>query len=284
MSFIERMRSIFKDTKSPPETAETNRSPEKAAEPGADFHRLSCKDGAYYITSRAAYRTDGTLKPQTIAQVFNFAYSMTFTSEGEHRSTRSGGNHSRKNGEIFANTFQGKLAECAACNFFYQYDKNVQPDFSISKLGKWDTSDLTVCGREIAVKSTKDFGQLLLLETKDWDDAGNYIPNLDKTVSSYDCILLIRMKPSCEDILKQNRILYTNTAEREKLYSLLMGQSWSYNFAGFITKTDLINIIRSRQIIKKGALLNGKTKMDADNYYVQAGDLRDISQYGELFR
>ena len=31
-------------------------------------------------------------------------------------------------------------------------------------------------------------------------------------------------------------------------------------------------------IIKKGEFLNGRTKMDAENYYIQAGDMKDINE------
>ena len=31
-------------------------------------------------------------------------------------------------------------------------------------------------------------------------------------------------------------------------------------------------------IIKKGEFLNGRTKMDAENYYIQAGDMKDIKE------
>lgn len=258
--------------------------PKEPSEEPVVFHRLSAQGNAFYITKKAPYNTDGTLKPQTIERVFDFAYRMAFTPEGEHRSNRSGGDHYRRNGEIFANTFQGKIAECAACNYFFKFDKSVNPDFSVFKLGKWDTVDLTVCGKEIAVKSTKHFGQLLLLETKDWDRNGNYIPNIDKTVSSYDCLVLIRMKPSCEDILKQSHLLYSDFIKRKDLHFLVLGQAWSYNYVGLITRNNLIQIIRDRHILPKGAMLNGSTSMDAENYYVQAGDMKNLSQCDELFQ
>lgn len=78
------------------------------------FHRLTQEGNVYYTNAKAPYNKDGTLKKQTIERVFDFAYTMAFTTKGEHRSTRSGGEHSRRNGEIFANTFQGKIAESAA--------------------------------------------------------------------------------------------------------------------------------------------------------------------------
>ena len=48
-----------------------------------------------------------------IKDIFNFANDMTFRFVGEHRSHRTGGTHRRKKGEIFSDTFQGKLSEYA---------------------------------------------------------------------------------------------------------------------------------------------------------------------------
>jgi hypothetical protein len=163
--------------------------------------------------------------------VFDFAYKMAFTDEGAHRRNRSGGSHKRRNAEIFANAFQGKIAECAACNLLFRLDKTICPDFSTHPLGEWDTVDLTVNGKEIAVKSTKHYGQLLLLETKDWDCSGHYVPNIGNSVSSYDYILLIRLKPSCEDILKKHRLLYSDSIDCDELFKLVSGQAWSYDFS-----------------------------------------------------
>lgn len=249
----------------------------KAIEPPIHFCRMSNQGNAYYINQKSPYRIDGTLKTQTIQRVFEFAYKMAFTSEGAHRSSRSGGSHARTNGEIFANTFQGKIAECAACNFFYKLDSNVTPDFSVYQLGKWDTVDLSVCGKEIGIKSTKHFGQLLLLETKDWDAKGRYIPNIKSDVCVYDYIVVVRVNPSCEELLKSQRLLYSNDIDKSVLENLICSQKWTYNFAGYITHKELLQIIKSKQVLPRRALLNGKTVMDAENYYVQIGDLHPLN-------
>lgn len=143
-----------------------------------EFHKLSLINGSFSITHKKPFPANApALKQETVRRVFEFAYSMTFGAVGEHRDHRTGGSLQRKNGEIFANTFQGKLAECAACNLFYKLDPSVMPDFTIAKLGVWDSVDVIVNHKKIAVKSTKSFGNLLLLEQHDWDENGDYIPN-----------------------------------------------------------------------------------------------------------
>lgn len=249
--------------------------------PTVKFEPLHREENSYITTRKVAFKKVRDLKEETIDRVFDFAYTMAF--DEMHRKTRSGGRTKRKNGEVFANTFQGKLAECAAVNFFYKYDDTIEIDFDTYDLGIWDKVDLTVCKKEVAVKSTKRFGQLLLLETKDWNHLGKYIPNLGTPNDTYDYIVMVRIDPSCEDLMKKNRLLYKDEIEQSVLKNLVAGQSWSYDYVGYITNGDLKQIIRGKHIIPQGALLNGSTPMDAENYYVQAGDMRPMESIKEFF-
>ena len=45
---------------------------------------------------------------------------------------------------------------------------------------------------------------------------------------------------------------------------------------GYITRDDLKQIIDDSFILPQKALLNGRISMDAANYYVQSGDMRDL--------
>jgi hypothetical protein len=240
------------------------------------FHRLQQNGTSFFFTGKNEYSPQGRLRPSTVERVFNFAYEMAFSDK--HRNCRSGGDTERSNAEIFANVFQGKIAECAACNFFYKFDNSVMPDFETYERGKWDAVDLTVCGQQVAIKSTKHFGQLLLLETKDWDSKGRYIPNIGSSVCEYDYLLLVRIKPSCEDLLREHHLLHCKHVNEQQLYSICCTRNWEYHYAGFITKDELIQIIRERYVLPKKSLLNGKTRMDAENYYVQAIDLHKITE------
>lgn len=247
----------------------------------SEFRRLQKRDNGYYILEKRPFVRKGKLKAETIETVFNFAYEMAFTDK--HRNTRSGGSKGRTNGEIFANTFQGKIAECAACNFFYRYDPSAVPDFGTYEKGIWDSVDITVCGKQIAVKSTKHFGQLLLLETKDWDIYGRYIPNIGTSTCTYDYLLLVRITPSCEDLLRHERLLYSSQIDKNRLFQICCSQKWEYDYAGYITRDDLIHIIRNGYVLPKNSMLNGKTAMDAENFYVQAADLHEIESLEGMF-
>ena len=245
--------------------------------------KMSNNNNNFSITSRKPFEPDGTFNSDAIETVLDFSYDMSFGRIGEHRNHRSGGSLHRRNGEIFANAFQGKLAEIAIYEFLKnEYEIN-EPDFDCYGLGEWDDTDFTINGRKVSIKSTKSFGNLLLLEQKDWDSNGNYIPNLSKQVSYYDLTFLVRIDPSCEGLFKDNRWLYSDDIPKSELSSLISKVDWSFDIVGFISLEEIVYAIRNNFIIPKGSLLNGRTKMDASNYYIQAGDFHEIHQLRDYF-
>lgn len=231
-------------------------------------------ENEYRINHKRMFEKDGIVSASDMETCFDFAYDMSF-GEGEHRNHRSGGQKKRRAGEIFVDTFQGKLAEFA----IYRYLQNAgiettEPDLNVEGYGKWDSFDLEYRNIHMAVKSTKYYGQLLLLETKDWNKQGEYIPNLSNGISRYDYLILMRIKPDLSNALKEKRLLYSDKIERNTLHEIVESYAWEYNIAGYINSKDLIRLIDKKYILPQGALLNGETKMDAENYYVQAGDMR----------
>ena len=95
-----------------------------------------------YWTSTKRFNSILTFDNKTTEEVFQFSYDMTFGKLGIHRDHRSGGSHHRKNGELFINTFQGKLAEFGLYNFFKEKGiDSEEPDLSKWGKGKWDTID-----------------------------------------------------------------------------------------------------------------------------------------------
>lgn len=238
------------------------------------------------INSKKDFIPMGEFKNEIIEKVFEFSWGMSFGQVGEHRDHRSGGSKKRKNGEIFANTFQGKLSEFAVYDQMYSEFKDGlnEPDLEQYGLGQWDNSDFEINGKKMSVKSTKSFGNLLLLETKDWNSNGQYKPNLSKKQSDYDVFILVRINTYCEDLLKRMRALYSDKVEKQLLLDNIKNEVWKYDIPGFITNEDLKYIIRNEFVIKKGEMLNGNIPMDAENYYVQAGDMRNIKYVFEIMK
>ena len=241
-----------------------------------DFNYLDKRANEYYINSHVPFSPLGTLNPDLVETVFDFAYQMTFGQGGEHRAHRTGGTHQRRNGEIFANTFQGKLAEYALFCVLTNSGINVsEPDLGVFGLGEWDSVDLTICDESVSIKSTKSFGNLLLLEEYDWDEQANYLPN----GHGYDYTFLIRMNPFCEDVMRRNRFLYSDSINEAILKQIIMAESWMFDIPGYATREDLIQIINENYILPRGSMLNGKTRMDASNYYIQSGDMRNLNSF-----
>lgn len=77
----------------------------------------------------------------------------------------------------------------------------VEIDFHTYDLGICNKMELNICKKEVAVKSTKHFGQLLRLEIKDWNELGAYIPSIGTPNNYYNIIVLIRIEPIYEEDL-----------------------------------------------------------------------------------
>lgn len=247
------------------------------------MNKLKQVNNGYYIENSKPFLSGNIFKDETIEKVFNFAYSMTF-GEGEHRDHRTGGLLNRKKGQIFINTFQGKLSELGVYNLISRknkeaYKKLSAPDFDVYGLGEWDNSDIKLEDIKFSVKSTKFYGNLLLLEKKDWNSKGEYLPNLNTEKDFlYDYFILVRIKPDGEKIMRANKLLYSNNINKDELYSLIKSQKWEYDIPGYITIEDLKSLIANDFILPQRSLLNGKIPMDAENYYVQSGDMKNFQE------
>lgn len=79
---------------------------------------------------KCSFKPEHVFKDSTIQRVFQFAYEMSY-GKGFHRDSRSGGVLHRKPGEIFASTFQGKLAECAVSDLLHHFKNKSEIDFNI---------------------------------------------------------------------------------------------------------------------------------------------------------
>ena len=57
--------------------------------------------------------------------------------------------------------------------------------------------------------------------------------------------------------------------------------TFPFDIPGYINNSDLKTIIKEQHLILKNNILGSK-KVDADNYYVQAGDLRSINLKNQI--
>ncbi|MGL5901514.1 MAG: hypothetical protein ACRCZO_02420, partial [Cetobacterium sp.] len=94
--------------------------------------------------------------------------------------------------------------------------------------------------------------------------------------------ILFRIKNDGKKLLRSKKLLYSNSIDKENLYSIISNKTWFFEMTGYITNNDLKEIINNEYILPKGACLNTeKTVMDAENFYVQSKNLRDPNKIFE---
>ncbi|GEN89788.1 hypothetical protein [Oceanobacillus sojae] len=242
------------------------------------------------INKKFRFEKIDKIKNDYLWSSYQFAYKMSFTKEGHHRRNRSGGKDERGDVQIFCDTFNGKLGEFAVYQYFISKGINTPyPDVNIMGEGEWDSYDFLIetgtTKRKIGIKATKKIGNLLLLETKDWNKQAQYIPNLDRGYADYDEMILVRVDSEIIKNLK-NKDLYSNDIIDEAvLREELNKSSYEFDIAGVVPKRMLIAAIRNKNIIKQSDFLQSTwTEMDADNYYVQSGDMLRIDAYIDLLK
>lgn len=202
------------------------------------------------------------LKPESIKKCLLFASEMAY-GRGYHKSQSFGGTeYNRLPNEIFINTFQGKLAELAIYNELsalgIRPDK--MPEFDIWGKGKWEDCDFTLNNGKIraSVKSTKWFGNLLLLKKDKYNEKGEFLETFESDSFAYDFTFLVRISgvksPKPEHYLEENDI--------------------DVEVTGFLTHSKFLEVIKEKQVIPKGIILG--SPLIVDNYYIFAKDLIDI--------
>lgn len=241
--------------------------------------KLKSTGNNFYIPQTINFETNSVNKIHVL-EVLEFAYDMTFGQKGEHRKYRSGGIHHRKSGEIFCDTFQGKLAEF----FFYERLSKLgincpKPEIERWEKGRWDDQDFIINNIRISIKSMSFFSNLLLLETKDWDANGNYTPNK----KNYDLFVIVRIKPDLKSFFRQKRILYTNFLKEKLVREIITGIEFEADIPGYVKHEKLVEIIKDNQILPQNAFLNGRIKMDAENYYILSKDFTKFENIKNLF-
>lgn len=90
--------------------------------------------------------------------------------------------------------------------------------------------------------------------------------------------MITRIEPDGKKIMTSNKLFYTDSIDENMLWNLINKEEWKYDIAGYVEHYDLVYAINNNFIIPQGAMLNKWTKMDAENYYIQSGDMRDFQQ------
>lgn len=242
------------------------------------FQYLSQQGNDYKVNRKNEWSTDSILYKEDIIKCMNFSYNMAFKPKGHHRNSRTNSSVKRSDENIFTDALRGKFAEFGFYNYMKMKGYPISPpNIDVYGKGKWDNGDFEIGESTISIKSTKEKGHLLLLEENDYDLNGIYKPNIgrdDKLTSEY--IFLVKVESKFLNEFYKKKL----DSPEKILQSILQSidsDSVKINIAGYITHDDFVNkIIGKNYILPKDAMLYGRIKMQVSNYYVQAGDLRDI--------
>jgi hypothetical protein len=253
------------------------------------FRKLTESNNNYEVNSKVPFGhgTKAEFSTHDLEKAFLFSWNMTFGAIGEHRSHRSGGQLIRNNLQKFCDVFIGKLGEVAFFNLSKKrkkVHKITEVDYECYQLGKWDSSDFIINYQyHIAIKTTKHYGNLLLLEEKDWivrDGKAIYLPNQNsESKGIYDFLFFSRVKTDIHDLIKQedfSKDIDINDLKSYFFNQIMKAVSVSLEVVGYISNEDLVKIIEEDYTLPQNSILNGRTKMDASNYYIQSGFFRKI--------
>lgn len=240
----------------------------------------------YNFTATKPFQALDSIEKDDIIAARDFAYAMTFGGQGQHRATRTGGNHTRMNGEIFLNAFNGKLGEFAIKRYLEKLGFQVPPvDIDVYGLGEWDAADFHLNNRSLSVKTIKHFSHLLLLECGDWNNEGCYIPNIEINGGIYDYHILVRLKGNIdlEKKLKSQRKFFSHLTQQE-VVDLIENYEVKFDLPGVATREMLIEAIEEDQVVYQNEYISKFTEIQADNYYIQSGDLIPIENFVQEIR
>lgn len=218
------------------------------------FFKLERDNNNYHIFKKKAFDGRRKFKDDHIRAAFKYAAGVA---DGDK--------------EAFIKAFQGKMSTYGC------YDYLSEEGIGVNLAQVADTPHAYACqaqGKHLGVLSTIYYGNLLLLETKDWNKKGQYVPNLVLGHDPYDYLVLVRLKPSLDNILRKNPSYFEG--DIHDLLDKLLEEQWAYDFLGYVSREDLKYIIKEKLILPRHGMLNGKTKMDTDYYYVQGNNMRPM--------
>jgi hypothetical protein len=241
---------------------------------------LNPSGGSYFINSKKPFLTQIRLNEDQMEQILNFAWDMTWGEAGEHRPYRSGGSQYRSNAVLFKDVVEGKCGEFAVRNYLLEQGHNPgEVDLKTYSRGVWDDVDLTLSGKSINVKTAKHFSNLLLLEHKDYSKGGTYLGHAERS-KKYDIFVFARLRSSIQQYFKSEGLNLKNFSCPKEFrchFKALLKMDWELDLPGFATIELLKHALDEGHVINRGEYLNGRTRMDATNIYIQSGCLLDMS-------
>lgn len=232
---------------------------------------LNIKEGKFACIEfdcKKPYKSNVNISKEDIEKCFSFALSMAL---GEKHNTDSFASNNlqfqRGKGTVFRDAFQGKIAEVAFYNYYSHKHKMDSPDFSEWERGKWEDTDFVIVNEKkqfsISIKSTKRYGNLLMLEKNRYDENGYYLEGINNSPVKHDLIFLIRVDGI--------------SSIKAQTYLDNKFKNISAEVTGYIEHNDFVKAINNNKLIEAGTYINGCEELKVDNYYFCAKELKSTN-------
>ena len=215
-------------------------------------------------------------------RVFMFAYAMVL-GNGHHRNMRTGGSFTRNKETTFTNVLEGKLGEVSIYREFLKNGINIgYPDLSVMGFDSWDKADINFRNIKMSVKTSKSYARMMLLDKRDYlvtKDGKKVFYRPDEEI--VDVFLFTRIKSNIINVLKTMRNISTDDYYIRSFYKKAIIR---FDNPCYVNNKDVLNMIKHKMILPQGVMLNGKTIVDADNYYIFINDMKSINNLYKIIK
>ena len=214
--------------------------------------------------------------------VFLFAYEMIL-GKGYHRNNRSGGSFKRNVNILLTNVIEGKLGEVCVYREFLKNGIDIgYPDMSVMGVNKWDNSDINYKNIKMSVKTSKSYARMMLLEENDYliskyNNKVLYRPNKDVV----DVFIFVRIKSTIIQVLEKMGDISCDDNYIRTVYKKSVIR---FDQPCYVNNKDISNVIEHNMILPRGVFLNGKTRVDANNYYIFVKDMKPIAKLYSIIK
>lgn len=238
---------------------------------------LKFSEQTYYFQkgSECSFKPLRGVSYSDFKRVFIFAYEMVL-GRGHHRNMRTGGSFTRNKDTAFVNALEGKLGEVCIYREFLKNGIDIgYPDLNVMGFDSWDKADINFKNIKMSVKTSKSYSRMMLLDKRDYlvtKDGKKVFYRPDKEI--VDVFLFTRMKSNIINVLKEMKNISCNDSYIRIFYKKAIIR---FDSPCYINNKDVLNMINHKMILPQGAMLNGRTIVDADNYYIFINDMKPIS-------
>ncbi len=236
------------------------------------------KSNTYFVNSPKLFENK-EIPRDLIIEAYYYAYDQIFE-EGFHiRFPEVNAGDFCKN-SLFCNMFKIKLAESLIYSALVKSNRTPEMiDIKLKNRGLLEFCDLMCEGQHIKIRTSDQHEDVYLLERSKWNEKGYFIPHLqEKCKGLYDYFLMVRFSNELSNYLNQFRTKDRHIISERFLSEIQKQKRIKYDIPGFFRQEELKRIIEDEYVLPKDSVVNSKTLIDSDKYYIQTGNMSSFSE------